>query len=138
MDIQYLLFLQNFRKATIGFFNGIIKLTACICRPWIRIAPCVLGIIYIQLKPYPMDYLGGNLIVDPEKMKLDAFGNSGSLLGVVLGRVLEKRFVKFSTMAPKYRRLPDSLPALFSPLFSFTAPQHFPAVPAEKYIQSFR
>ena len=34
--------------------------------------------LYITLKPYPMDYVNGVLLVDPEKMKPDSIGGIGS------------------------------------------------------------
>lgn len=59
---------------------------------------CLATILFILLKKYPMDYdANGALLVDPEKMKKDFFSNMGPLLASVLGWVLEKRFIKFST-----------------------------------------
>lgn len=63
----------------------------------VLIALSIAGLIYISMKSYPMDYLDGKLIVDPEKMKPDSFGNTGMMLGTAIGWLLERRFVKFST-----------------------------------------
>ena len=158
MDIQYLLFLQDFRNsidnALTPFMEGVsmfavtylilfpvyyywnrnkrdglyalvayyfcmvitplVKLTACVYRPWIRdsrIVPagkaivtatgysfpsghtttaaplagfvfCCLALVYITLKPYPMDYTaGGKLLVDPQKMMNDGYGDTGKMMG---------------------------------------------------------
>ena len=54
-------------------------------------------VLYTVLKPYPMDYVDGQLLVDPAKMKLDAYSNAGLLGGVLLGWFLEHRYVRFST-----------------------------------------
>ena len=53
--------------------------------------------LYTALKPYPMDYVGGVLLVDPAKMQLDAYSNAGILAGIVVGWFLEHRYVRFST-----------------------------------------
>lgn len=67
----------------------------------ICIVLCILQVLYTQLKSYPMDYIDGKLIVDPEKMKLDSFGNTGMFLGTVLGWYLERRFIRFRNDVPK-------------------------------------
>ena len=50
---------------------------------------------YIGLKSYPMDYVDGELLVDPKKMTVDGFKDPGRFYGIVLGWFLERRFVKF-------------------------------------------
>ena len=51
---------------------------------------------YINFKNYPLDYdSNGKLLVDPKKMALDSWGHGGIFIGVVLGWLIEKRFVKF-------------------------------------------
>lgn len=66
------------------------------------IIPCIgiiftaLFLAYISFKSYPMDYVDGNLLVDPNKMMKDGFKDAGRFLGVTLGWFLERRFVKFS------------------------------------------
>lgn len=50
---------------------------------------------YIYFKQYPMDYVDGQLLVDPSKMTIDGFKDPGRIFGIVLGWWLERRFVKF-------------------------------------------
>ena len=53
-------------------------------------------LVYAEYKPYPMDYVDGKLIVDPQRMTLEAWHVAGQLLGCVAGRFIEKHYVKFS------------------------------------------
>lgn len=65
---------------------------------WVLIGGVVFAlamIFYAEFKPYPVDYIDGKIIVDPEKMKIDCFGSGGFLIGIVLGWFLERRFVRF-------------------------------------------
>lgn len=73
-------------------------------------AVVVISIVYFSVKPYPMDYVDGTLLVDPAKMRLDGYGNSGSLLGFALGWFLERRYVRFSTDVDATRKLARFLP----------------------------
>lgn len=57
---------------------------------------CVLAVIYVKNKSYPMDYVDGKLIVDPKKMMSDTYKDIGIFAGVLIGRYVEKTFVKFS------------------------------------------
>ena len=57
-----------------------------------------LLIVYASVKPYPADYdAAGNLIVDGAKMANDTFKGAGYAMGFLIGWILERRFVKFST-----------------------------------------
>lgn len=56
---------------------------------------CVLALIYITFKSYPMDYVNDKLLVDPQKMMNDGYKDIGSLLGFCVGRFIEKTWVKF-------------------------------------------
>ncbi|MCR4909320.1 MAG: phosphatase PAP2 family protein, partial [Lachnospiraceae bacterium] len=58
---------------------------------------CVLGLIYWVLKPYPMDYVNGVLLVDPEEMQVDCFQSAGLLSGFAAGCFVERRYIRFST-----------------------------------------
>ena len=53
------------------------------------------SIVYILVKPYPMDYVNGELLVDPQKMMKDCFNGCGGLLGLIIGSFLERRFINY-------------------------------------------
>lgn len=56
----------------------------------------VIGtILYITLKPYPMDYKDGQLLVDPQVMMNDTFSACGGFLGFLAGSYIERHFVHF-------------------------------------------
>lgn len=71
----------------------------------IGLAVAAASALYITCKPYPMDYVNGVLLVDPEKMKPDSIGGVGALLGILVGWYLEKRFVRFENPADKRKGL---------------------------------
>ena len=53
-------------------------------------------LVYVNMKSYPMDYVDGKLLVDPNKMTVDSWGQTGGLMVLILARLVEKKFVKFS------------------------------------------
>lgn len=56
----------------------------------------VATILYITLKPYPMDYNEqGKLLVDPQKMMNDCFKGCGGLLAFLIGSFIERRYIRF-------------------------------------------
>ena len=55
-----------------------------------------LSILYFKYKSYPLDYVDGELLVDPQKMMVDSFGGAGRFAGLMIAWVLERRFIKFS------------------------------------------
>ena len=57
---------------------------------------CAIEIAYIELKPYPMDYVDGKLLVDPVKMMNDSFHGTGLLVGFLIGRYVERKYINFS------------------------------------------
>ena len=65
----------------------------------IAIVIAVVTAIIVSVKPYPLDYVGGTLLVDPLEMQKGSFEASGTVIGVVIGWVLERRMVQFSTDA---------------------------------------
>ncbi|MBO6214874.1 MAG: phosphatase PAP2 family protein [Lachnospiraceae bacterium] len=66
------------------------------CLTIIGIAVVILSLIYIQVKPYPMDYdAAGNLLVEPSKMMNDCFKACGSLLGFLIGSYVDRHYLKF-------------------------------------------
>ncbi len=61
---------------------------------------------YAALKPYPMDYdAEGKLLVDGAKMANDTFKGAGWCAAFLVGWVLERRFVGFSTDIAMPRRI---------------------------------
>lgn len=67
------------------------------------------AIIYVNVKPYPMDYVDGKLIVDPKKMLADVYVAAGTLAGVALGYFIEKNFIKFKHIKNKKIGLPIAI-----------------------------
>ena len=61
---------------------------------------CVGALVYITLKPYPMDYSAeGKLIVDPQKMMNDGYGDIGKVIGFIVARYVEKHWIRFKPLA---------------------------------------
>ena len=58
----------------------------------------VAALVYIEKKPYPMDYVDGKLLVDPVRMTRDAWGNIGGFLALIAAYYTEKRWVKFEAV----------------------------------------
>ena len=57
----------------------------------------VAFLVFVTLKPYPMDYdASGALLVDPKAMQVDCYTTAGVFMGGFLGWFLERRFVDFS------------------------------------------
>jgi len=57
---------------------------------------CCLGLLYINIKGYPMDLNEeGKLIVDPQKMLNDGFGDLGKMIGFIIARFIEKTWVRY-------------------------------------------
>ena len=68
------------------------------------IAGVIIGIIaicYVTFKPYPMDYIDGKLLVDPQKMMKDGYGDTGTFVGFCVGRFIEKTWIKFESKLTK-------------------------------------
>ena len=56
----------------------------------------VIGtLIYITQKQYPMDYVDGKLLVDPQKMMNDTFKGCGQLLGLIVGSFIERHYIHY-------------------------------------------
>jgi len=57
---------------------------------------CWAAILYITVKPYPMDLNAeGKLLVDPQKMMNDGYGDIGKVIGFIAGRFIEKKWIRF-------------------------------------------
>ena len=71
--------------------------------------------VYAALKPYPMDCdAEGKLLVDGAKMANDTFKGVGWCAAFLVGWVLERRFVGFSTDIPMIRRVTQLVTGLLS------------------------
>ncbi len=55
----------------------------------------VATLIYIQVKPYPMDYVDGVLLVDPRKMMNDTFKACGGFLGYLIGSYIDRHYIRY-------------------------------------------
>ncbi|MBQ9009774.1 MAG: phosphatase PAP2 family protein [Clostridia bacterium] len=57
---------------------------------------CWLAILYISVKSYPIDLNAeGKPIVDPVKMMNDGYGDLGKVMGFIIGRYVEKNWIRF-------------------------------------------
>ena len=60
---------------------------------------CSLALVYITFKPYPMAYTTEcKLIVDPQKMMNDGYGDLGKMLGFCIARFVEKKWIRFTPL----------------------------------------
>ena len=65
----------------------------------------IAAILYITLKPYPMDYVNGALLVDPQVMMNDSFKAAGGLTGFLLGSYIERHYIHYE-IPEASKRLP--------------------------------
>ena len=74
---------------------------------------CVLALVYITCKSYPMDYTAeGKLLVDPQKMMNDGYGDIGKTLGFIIARFVEKNWIQFQPIKKGWKSLLICLVAL--------------------------
>ena len=81
------------------------------------IAGIVFGIaslIYVSLKSYPMDYVDDKLLVDPQKMMKDCFGDVGMMMSFCVGRFIEKTWIKFEPAFTKANLAAGLVGAVFT------------------------
>ncbi len=78
----------------------------------------VLSILYISLKSYPMDYVDGVLLVDPEKMKPDTYKGIFIMLCSFVGWFIEKRWIQFKNPENKTAGIVAAIVAML-PLYLF-------------------
>ena len=63
---------------------------------FIGVGVVIASLIYIQVKPYPMDYdAAGKLLVEPSKMMNDCFKACGSFLGLLIGSYADRHYIHF-------------------------------------------
>lgn len=55
----------------------------------------IATLIYIMVKPYPMDYVDGVLLVDPVRMMNDTFSACGGFTGLLVGSYVERHFIRY-------------------------------------------
>ena len=81
----------------------------------IGIGAIILLAIYAAFKPYPADYgVDGKLIVDGAKMANDTFKAVGWSAAILVGWILERRFVCFSTDISLNQRLTRAVTGILS------------------------
>ena len=62
----------------------------------VGIVLAITGLLYLQFKPYPMDYLvDGTLLVDPYDMLTDCYTATGLSIAALLGWVIDRRFIHY-------------------------------------------
>ncbi len=65
----------------------------------------IVSMIYIELKPYPMDYdASGNILVEPYKMITDCYTGAGMFSGFLIGWFIERRFIDYHLPYEKSQR----------------------------------
>lgn len=75
---------------------------------------CVIIAVYATLKPYPVDYdAEGNILVEGAKMAKDTFKGCGWAAGILIGWLLERRFVNFTTDVDGATRMNRAVVGLF-------------------------
>ena len=52
-------------------------------------------LVYILVKSYPMDYVDGKLLVDPQKMMNDTFKACGAVTGLLIGSYLDRHYFHY-------------------------------------------
>ena len=55
----------------------------------------IAALIYITKKPYPMEYVDGKLLVDPQKMMNDTFKATGAFLALIIGSYVERHYIHY-------------------------------------------
>ena len=64
----------------------------------------IAGIAYVTLKSYPEDYgLDGKLLVNAAKKIDDIYLYGGSLAGLIAGRLIEKKYIRFTPSGLKWK-----------------------------------
>ena len=65
---------------------------------------CWVGILYITFKSYPMEMNAeGKLIVDPQKMMNDGYGDIGKMMGFIIARFVEKKWIRFQPLKQDWK-----------------------------------
>ena len=62
-------------------------------------AAVILSLVYIIYKPYPMDYVDGKLLVDPQSMMNDSFKACGAFIGFLIGSYIDRHYLHYEIPA---------------------------------------
>ena len=63
---------------------------------YLGIVLTVIALIYISVKPYPIDYdASGAILVNPQDMMNDSFRASGTFLGLLIGSLIERHYINY-------------------------------------------
>ncbi len=96
----------------------------------------VISIIYISVKSYPLDYVDGELLVDPKKMKPDTYKGIFVMLCAFVGWFIEKRWIRFENPDHKilgvFAALVAAIPLYFiTRFFGSVAGTYIGSIPAK-------
>ncbi len=69
-------------------------------------------LVYISVKPYPMDYVDGKLLVDPGKMMVDGYGDIAYIIVFPIARFIERKWIRFEVLGLNARGVILGLVAL--------------------------
>ena len=69
------------------------------------LALAIVGVVFVSLKAYPTDYVGGALLVDPVAMQPDTFAGAGAMIGLFAGWLMERRLVRFDMSCKPWQKL---------------------------------
>ena len=53
------------------------------------------ALCYVMFKPYPMDYVDGKLLVDPQVMMNDIFKACGAVTGLLIGSYIDRHYIHY-------------------------------------------
>ncbi len=63
----------------------------------------ILALVYIRVKPYPLDYVNGKLLVDPHNMMIEPYLHIGAWLAFCAARYVEKRWINFTELGFNFK-----------------------------------
>lgn len=86
----------------------------------VGIVACIIGLVFISTKNYPMDYIDGKLIVDPATMVVNGFKDPGIFFGALIGWFVERRFVKFEICKSPVKKVERSFIGALLVVFYWT------------------
>jgi hypothetical protein len=63
------------------------------------------GLVFITYKPYPMQYVNGELLVNPRKMMNDGYADLAVMMMYPLARFIEKKWIRFKSVGLNWKGL---------------------------------